>query len=313
MSLSIQKLEKLDCSLPPEWARELNKKEKDLPVLPAAAHEAIELVKDPDCSIIKFVEVVERDVKLASNIVSIANSVLYSPDKPILNLHQAVVYVGFKQCQNLIHSVSLASLMNRMGQEQDASIVDVLARHSFTTAMVATQLNRELSLGFQGEEFTAGLLHDIGRLLGASIMPDRFSEFDPLDFEEDSETLQRERDKIGTDHCVLGCSYAVKNRLPDSLLAVVRFHHMPTKAPWDHELVALTSTADHMANHLQRGHQPDAYEPADNAGIEMLAQLRGTELMAKFREVTAGVMDQAVDNAATMMKLASGRPVSVAS
>ena len=52
MSLSIQKLEKLDCSPPPELARELKKKEKDLPVLPAAAQEAIELVKDPECTIL---------------------------------------------------------------------------------------------------------------------------------------------------------------------------------------------------------------------------------------------------------------------
>ena len=104
----------------------------------------------------------------------------------------------------------------------------------------------------------------------------------------------------------------MNNRLPAPLLAAVRFHHLPTKAPWDHELVALTSTADHMANHLQRGQQPATYEPADNAGIEILARLRGAELTARFHEVTAGVMDHAVDSAATMMRLASGGPVSVA-
>ncbi len=58
--------------------------------------------------------------------------------------------------------------------------------------------------------------------------------------------------------------------------------------------------------------QPATYTPANNAGIEILARLRGAELTARFHKVTAGVMDHAVDSAATMMRLASGGPVSVA-
>jgi len=172
----------LETTLPPEeLRRSLLKRADDLSMLPAVATEALQLARNPDCTTAQFAGVIERDVKLATEILSICNSVLYSSGKPVANLHQAVIRLGFRQCRNLILTSSAASLMKRLPLEQEW-IRELLWRHSFTTAVACLDLNNRLRLGFQGEEFTAGLLQDFGRTLLAVAVGKNQPDVDPLDF-----------------------------------------------------------------------------------------------------------------------------------
>ena len=86
----------------------------------------------------------------------------------------------------------------------DAETRNALWHHSLQTAQLASELCGELQLDFSGEEFTAGLMHDIGRLLLAVLVPEEFCTFDHVDFRELESTIELERDVIATDHCVVG-------------------------------------------------------------------------------------------------------------
>lgn len=83
-------------------------------MVPAVAVQALEITNDPECSINQFVSVVERETTLAADILSIANSSIYAPGKPILSLSQAVIRLGFQQCRNLILSSSVSTLMKKL-------------------------------------------------------------------------------------------------------------------------------------------------------------------------------------------------------
>jgi HD-like signal output (HDOD) protein len=131
-------------------------------------------------------------------------------------------------------------------------------------------LNREYGLGFIGEEFTAGLIHDLGRSLFGVISPAEFSAADPLDFEESAEILRREREILRSDHCELGAWFIANNKLPEPLIDVVLLHHTPHLALVNRKLVAVTAVADHMANYLQRNGSADEYNPQENTAIEIL-------------------------------------------
>ena len=146
----------------------------------------------------------------------------------------------------------------------------VLWRHSVLTGVIAMALNKQFNLGFIGEEFTAGLIHDVGRSLLGVIAPTNFATVDPLDFEETGDFLERERDILRTDHCELGGWFMAHNNLPDPLVEVVCLHHAPAEAGENQKLVATIAVADHMANYLQRQGTPDGYEPQDNSAIEVL-------------------------------------------
>lgn len=292
----------IDLSLPPELERNLRKRAGQLRMLPAVATEALQIAKDPNCSLSEFAAVVERDLKLASDILKIANSALYSPIVPIASLQRAVVRVGFREVQNLIMAASMASLMNRLSLEHEW-VRGVLWRHSFNTALIALHLNRTFHFSFGGDEFAAGLMHDFGRMLFAVAVPDQFAEIDPLEFEETATILDNETAVIGTDHCRLGAWFARENQLPESLVEVILHHHRPAEAKKNRKLTALIRVADDMANHLQRFEEPAGYQAERNPALPVLMEFGEPGFATHFCEVAPALMQEAQQDAESLMQL----------
>ena len=273
-----------------------------LPMLPWLAMRAVKISEDPDCSINEFVGLIGRDVSLLSGVLSFANSAFYSGGKPISNVRQAVIRLGIRTSRNLILTSSISSLMGRMSMKQEW-IRESLARHGYVTAAVCHALNQRLQLGYDGEEFTAGLVHDIGRTLLASCFSDEFQEFDALTFEESSATVDQEFCVIGTSHAEAGAYFAAKSGLPPVLIEVIRYHHTPDHATGDRRLVALVSAADDIANHLQRFDTPENYDASNNKGLILLERLGVTNAVSRISADATEILRDADTVAGNMAKL----------
>ncbi|MBS0207183.1 MAG: HDOD domain-containing protein [Planctomycetes bacterium] len=271
-----------------------------LKMLPAVAAQALEIVKDPDCSINEFSAVVERDATLATEILRLANSVLFSGSRTVVNLHQAVIRLGLRQCKNLILSASFSSMMKKMTLAEE-SIRHALWRHSFLTALLAMEVNQSLDAGFHGEEFTGGLIHDIGRMLICVCFPEEFLTIDPMTFDGEHEALQRETNHLGTTHCEVGAWFVQKNALPDMLSDAVRFHHKPQQSEGHRRFVALIATCDHMANHLQWDVPATEYDLRQNPGILLLEDCGVVRAGSRLQEIAPKIMPVANHNAAEML------------
>lgn len=240
-----------------------------IPTLPDAALKAMAALKDPDCSLDLLAGIIGRDPALTAGILRLANSALYRTGRTIQSIEQAVFRLGTRECQNLILTVSMQSMFRRVGKAQQAAC-ERLWRHSLLTASLCRRLNNELILGFNGEEFACGIGHDLGRILIVLVAFEAFQRADPLDFEEGPGILEREQSVLGTDHCFFGAWYASMNQLPASMINAVQFHHRVPEAGEAAPLVSLVATADHMANHLQRGLSISEYTPRLNTGLEFL-------------------------------------------
>ena len=301
MSTLIEQVEAGTVALPAVVLERLRSRANNLKMLPAVATQALQIVEDPDCGINEFAAVVERDPSLAAGILRMANSVVFSSGRPVLNLHQAVVRLGFRQCKNLIVTASFSSMMKSMTLDEEW-IRETLSQHSFTTALLCLNMNRTLNIGFQGEEFTGGLIHDIGRLLLATCYSDCFSELDKLEFDEEIGVLAAEQALVETNHCEIGAWFVTKNALPEQLKSVVRFHHNPELADTDsRRFVALVAVCDHMANHLQRYEESRGYDPASNPFLATL-EASGTQSLARrFYEVANTMMEDARKHSIEML------------
>jgi HD-like signal output (HDOD) protein len=241
-----------------------------IPTLPDAALKAMAALKEPHCSLVDLAEIVRKDPALTAGILRLANSALYRISRTIQSIDQAVVRLGTRECQNLILTVSMQSMFRRADSAQRVAC-ERLWKHSLLTASLCRRLNDSLALGFAGEEFACGIGHDLGRILIVLVAFEAFQQADPLDFEEGPDILQREQDVLGTDHCFFGAWYASMNQLPASMISAVQFHHLPSEAGERQPLVALVSTADHMANYLLRGLSIGEYSPGVNTGLPFLA------------------------------------------
>ena len=291
-----------DLSPPAEFVTKFKMRLGRLHMLPEAANRALMVARDPRCTIESFTKVVGQDVKLAGDILKIANSILYSPRSPITNLHRAVVRLGFQECQNLIITSSIASMVYKVSMEQEW-IRTVLWWHSLTTGLLATYMNRSFRIGFHGEEFTAGIMHDIGRTLIAVTSPEQFSSVDPLDFNETSSILEHESSILGTDHCRIGAWFARMNQLPSPLPEVILRHHQP-EIPGDcGKMIALIAVADHMANHLQRCGSDDGYVPQLNPALPILKAHMPETFEPHFCEIANSLMQEVRRDAKSMIDL----------
>jgi len=236
--------------------------QKHLPTLPAAASRAIQIANDPKCEIADFVSALETDPALTTDILRVANSPLYRLGKPVATLSQAVVRLGLKECRNLVLTVGFYSLFRKTPPTQKKAC-QMRWSHLFQTAKLCRLLNHCLDLGFDGEEFTCGLVHDLGRLLFVFALPSRLGELDRFDFceQDGSALLEHERYIAGTDHCQLGAWFATINQLPGLMVSCAAFHHQPPQAAETHgRMVALVQLADDISNHLMRGEPPERYD-----------------------------------------------------
>ena len=272
----------------------------NLAMLPATATQAMKIARAPESSIDEFSNVVQRAPKLASDVLSMANSALYSTGVPIINLRQAVQRLGFQQCQNLLLSTAFASLMNRIDLQQEW-IRESLCKHAFVTALIATRVNDALNLGFRGEEFTVGLMHDFGRLLLSMAFPDEFAGFDPMTFSESGSELENETFAVGTDHCEVGAWFAEHNGLPQILTDAIRCHHTPDMGGDATGLAALTATADHMANYLQIHGTSEGYDVGENRGVALLPCPDDQDVCTTIDQYKEQLMEGAVNQAEPMI------------
>src|SRR5204863_2149562 len=144
---------------------------RQLPLLPATAQQAMALANDDASTLHQFSSLVEQDITLAASILKLANSPVFSWGRTIESLGQAVVRLGLRECQNLMMAVSMGNLFQK-SDPRTKGFCAVLWKHCFLTGCICRRLNQELHLDFQGEEFTAGLLHDLGRILLAVAVPE---------------------------------------------------------------------------------------------------------------------------------------------
>lgn len=240
-------------------ATELKQKIKavDVTVVPAVAVDALAKADDPDCTIDEFVQVIERDAALVADILAISNSSAFRVSREIESVHQAVIMVGMRECKNLIVSASMKALSRQLPASVEWSRT-VLWQHALQTASIARSLNKRLPAGFEGEEFSAAIVHDIGRLLVALASPNVFEVVDRLTFAESPELLAHEQALMGCDHCELGAWFADEAGLPELIVDCIRHHHRPSEAN-NVELTALVALADDMSNHLWRAGTPEDY------------------------------------------------------
>jgi HD-like signal output (HDOD) protein len=232
---------------------------RKLPLMPYAAQQAMALASNENAELGEFTRLLERDVTLATSILKLANSPFFASGRNIDSVEHAVVRLGIRECRNLLIAVAMANLYQQTAPVTKAYCA-ILWKHCFLTACLTRRLSQELKCDFHGEEFTAGLLHDLGRVLLGITMPDMVHHVDSLDFVEGADLLDREREALGTHHCDFGMHYAEQNKLPSSVIAAIGFHHRFQEAKEHHGILALVIAADQMANYIQRGEPLDQYE-----------------------------------------------------
>lgn len=272
-----------------------------LNMLPDVAVKAIAIAEDRDADIKDLIAVISQDVMLTTNILSLSNSVLFGAGQPISSIQIAITRLGFRQTKNMILASSYTSMLKNMNWKEE-HVRERLCKHSFLTALISARLNILFQMDMQGEEFTAGLIHDVGRTLLAVAIPDQFEQLDPLDFQEDENTLEHERQTIGTTHAEVGAWFLQRNHLPEELISVAKYHHSPEDTDGYLRLVALIAIADDLANHYHR-QDPSPYKCLRCPNLKILESLGVRRAARRLQESWQEIISSSIESVGQLNSL----------
>ena len=229
----------------------------DLPSLPAVVMELLNSIDQDDIDISVLAKKVSHDQALTAKTLRLANSSLYGLQVKVTTIQQAITYLGFQTTRNLITAAAVTGCF----AEGHCPGFDHKAfwRHSIATAACAKVLARQMRFN-QDYAFTAGLLHDIGRLVLVSCFPNQYSETLAYREQHDCFLLEAERTVLGVDHVDAGLALAEHWNFSDTMRLAIGGHHDP-EAPGAGFLAAIIHVADAIVHALDLAQVQDDLVP----------------------------------------------------
>ena len=196
----------------------------DLPSLPAVVMELLTSIDQEDVDISVLAKKVSHDQALTAKTLRLANSSTYGLQVKVTTIQQAITFLGFQTTRNLITAAAVTGCFAKgacKGFDDKA-----FWRHSIATAVCARVLARRLRFN-QDYAFTAGLLHDIGRLVLVTVYPEGYAEAIARSAGEDIELQAAEQAVLGLDHVAAGLVLAEHWKFSDTIKMAIAHHHDP--------------------------------------------------------------------------------------
>jgi len=276
---------------------------KELPALSATALRLAELARDARSGAADFERVVRPDPALTANLLRVANSAYFGLRCRAESVRQAVTVLGVKRVSEVAAAVALAPVIpSRLpGYELEASAFWL---HSVAVAVLAERLSLQLGLRCPELTFTAGLLHDIGKLaIGAFVADDAPSIL--IRTRGGLPFVAAEQAVLGVDHGQVGGLVAEAWSLPPAAAAAARWHHAPGAAPEGapQALIDLVHVADGLAHTLGLGADAGELARGVDAGVEDRLGFRVRDL-----EQTAGKSLDEIRELASLFAPGGGNP-----
>ena len=225
-----------------------------LPTLPGVARRLLALLVSDNPSTREIQQAIESDATLAARVLSLAARAS-DAGRYVTTIQAALKAVGLQEVFADLLSVSIldTEVLRR------AKLVR-LWRHNLATGMAAQIIAARLGTVSPDEALLAALVHDIGHVALASLMPKAFGQvFEHIEA-TGADLLEAERDLLSVDHAVIGRQLALRWGFPPALQNVIWLHHQANvPAPEENgaaRLIQVVRLADLIARQEGFGYHP---------------------------------------------------------
>lgn len=221
-----------------------------LPSIPVLYDELLAKLRDPDASIEAVATVISRDPAMSAKILKLVNSAFFGLRRRVGDLIDAVNFLGMDTIRSLALSVQAFSQFDDVN---DLAIdPSELWKHSITTATAARAMAESQMMDHEtcGETFSAGLLHDMGRLVLAANFPEAYAAVVTVVEENHLRITEAETEQIGFNHAEVGAALFGIWGLPEVIVECAGYHHTPSASPGEGiRPLTLIHVADSWVDH----------------------------------------------------------------
>jgi HD-like signal output (HDOD) protein len=220
---------------------------QSLPSLPSLYMELMKQLELPDPSIKKIGATISQDPGMTAKILQMVNSAFFGLRRHISNPADAVGLLGLDIVKALVLSIHVFSQFS--STRIPGFSLEALWEHTMAVGALSKQIARAEKQTPQvvDDSFTAGLLHECGKLVLAARLPREYGEMLTLASTEELPMDEAERKVFGATYPEVGAYLLGLWGLPDSIVEAVAFHQSPSQCPRD---AFSPLTAVHVADFL---------------------------------------------------------------
>lgn len=255
--------------------RDLELKIDKLKPLPQVARRILMEVNRPDFSFMDLEQEILKDQALTANVLKVCNSALYGYSRSISSVRRALDLIGVKGLLEIVlagfahgfYSRNVAGYSIKKGQ---------LMQHSVCCGLVAELIAFERRICDSALALTAGLLHDIGKVILDQYAFEKFNLIMDKVMNEKRDFLDAESEILGFNHAQVGGLVARQWNLPEALIEAISLHHEPQLFKVDPRIVSAVHLADKITSMFGNVCSVDAFSnPVHRFAVETLELRRG--------------------------------------
>lgn len=210
-------------------AEQILEKVTDLPPAPIAACKLLSLLKSPTLdSIDEVVATIEYDAALTARLLRCCNSAFMAGHEAVDSVDQAVLRLGYYEILRLVLALSVGNTLSKNLQGYGVDSYELWS-HSVTCALATQKLAEACAkLGVNPSvAFTAGLLHDIGKVVLNSLTIPQVEQIRLMIHTSGASLIEAETAILGVNHADIGGALLQRWKLTPTITEGVGNHHMP--------------------------------------------------------------------------------------
>jgi len=248
---------------------------RNLPTPPVVFTQINRVIDNEDASVYDVAGIIAEDPAMSAQVLRLANSAYYGLTNPVPHVKQAVVVLGLNEVKNVVLAASALAAFRK--SSADIEYQDEFWRHSLAVAVTARMLLRSFRADklIEAETaFSAGLLHDIGKMVIHCYAAAHYQKIRQYLKEYGGPDCRAELEVMGLDHCRIGGYLARRWKLPADIMEAISFHHAPPATPEAGSWATIVHVADAFAHktfdHVEEDdHPPEILHPEylDRLGV----------------------------------------------
>ena len=196
---------------------------RELPTLSLVANKINAVLHDPKSSVSDLSKIIEKDQSITTKVLKLVNSAHYGLMEKVNNINQAIALLGYRNISYIVMTLAVFDALKYVEKRSfDRCKFWV---HSIAVAIMSQKLARESNFLLLDDIFTAGLLHDLGKVFTDGFMHEEFEQIISKAEGEGLSYLEAERALFDMDHSMIGEWMARTWRLPLHVIAAIKHHH----------------------------------------------------------------------------------------
>lgn len=199
---------------------------RELQPLPGTVLRLITVIDDPKSTVEQIVETIRYDQAVTSQMLRIVNSAFFGLTRQVYSLNDAMRCLGTTKVLQLVMAVHTNTLLCK-SQRGYGLPPGMLWKHSVGVAIASAALSGHLDFDNKSLLFTAGLLHDIGKVVLNEYVAAEFAQIAQRVNEDHISFAEAEKTILGFSHDEVGGRVAEKWQLPEAITLGIRHHHSP--------------------------------------------------------------------------------------